>query len=101
MCIIFLLPIIQSFNVCLAIGRDFNDIKIAVANDEISFSNCQYSNISECIINETSNQSMSCVTMNYLLSKNYKLVSDKYKLSINSAKSNNKRQFILNIKQRF
>ncbi|XP_022175207.1 ABC transporter G family member 23-like [Myzus persicae] len=69
-----LLPIIQSFNFCFSIGVPFKDMKIAFKNDEINNLDCQYLNVNRCILDENSNQTMSCVIMNYLSSHDYELV---------------------------
>jgi len=72
---VILLPILQTFNFCFAIGVPFKDMKIAYKNDEINILDCQYSNVNGCIFDENSNQTMSCVIMNYLSSHDYELVS--------------------------
>lgn len=50
-------------------------MKIAFKNDEINNLDCQYLNVNRCILDENSNQTMSCVIMNYLSSHDYELVS--------------------------
>lgn len=72
---VILLPILQTFNFCLGIGVNFKDMTIAVRNDEINFLDCQNYNVSKCIFDESSNQKMSCVFLNYLTSRGYTLVS--------------------------
>ncbi|CAI6347958.1 unnamed protein product [Macrosiphum euphorbiae] len=71
---LILLPILQTFNFCFAIGVPFKGMKIAYKNDEINILDCQYSNVNGCIFDENSNQTMSCVIMNYLSSHDYELV---------------------------
>lgn len=48
---------------------------IAFKNDEINFLDCQYSNVNQCIFDENSNLTMSCVILNYLSLHDYVLVS--------------------------
>lgn len=48
---------------------------IAVRNDEIKVLDCQYFNVDECIFDGSDKQKMSCVALNYLASRDYKLVS--------------------------
>ncbi|XP_025200634.1 ABC transporter G family member 23-like [Melanaphis sacchari] len=71
---VILLPILQTFNFCFGIGVPFKNMTIAYKNDEINILDCQYSNLNRCIFDENSNQKMSCIIMNYLLSHDYKLV---------------------------
>jgi len=73
--ILFVLPIVQSLNANFSIGQNFKGVQIAVKNDEINSLNCQHSVIKGCILDEASNQTMSCVVMNYLLSLDYQFVS--------------------------
>lgn len=73
----FILPILQAYNLCTGIGVEMRDLSIAVANDEIDYSNCKYSNLDGCIIDNNNNQTLSCVVMDYFLSQNYKLVSSR------------------------
>ncbi|XP_060878331.1 ABC transporter G family member 23-like [Metopolophium dirhodum] len=71
---VILLPILQTFNFCFAIGVPFKGMKIAYKNDEINILDCQYSKVNGCIFDKNSNQTMSCVIMNYLSSHDYELV---------------------------
>lgn len=71
----FILPIFQSYNFCAGIGVDIKGKSIAIKNDEINYLNCQWSNVNGCILDEGSNQKMSCVITNYFVSQQYKLVS--------------------------
>ncbi|KAL5245483.1 hypothetical protein ACI65C_012893 [Semiaphis heraclei] len=71
---LILLPILQTFNFCFAIGVPFKDMTIAFKNDEINFLDCQYSNVNQCIFDENSNLTMSCVILNYLSLHDYVLV---------------------------
>lgn len=70
-----LLPIIQSFNFCLAIGVNFKNMPIAIKNDEVNFADCRSYNFDGCIFDENNSQTISCVVMNYLSSQDYNLVS--------------------------
>jgi len=72
---VILLPILQTFNFCFAIGVPFKGMTIAFKNDEINILDCQYSNVNHCIFDENSNLTMSCVIMNYLKLHDYELVS--------------------------
>jgi len=50
-------------------------MEVAIQNDEININDCKYFNPSECIFDNNSSQSMSCVAINYLASLDYTLVS--------------------------
>lgn len=66
----------MSVGVCLSMGTDIKGLKIAVKNEEIeSLSNCRNFKIDGCILDDTNNQTLSCVVVNYLLSRDYQLVS--------------------------
>lgn len=69
------LPILQTFNFCYGIGVNFKYMSIAIKNDEVDVIDCQYTNLDGCIFDGGSNQTMSCVMVNYLASRDYKLVS--------------------------
>lgn len=71
----FVLPILQTFNFCYGVGVNFKYMSIAIKNDEIGVIDCQYTNLDGCIFDRDSNQTMSCVVVNYLASRDYKLVS--------------------------
>lgn len=50
---------------------------IAFMNDEINILDCQYSHVKGCIFDEKySNQTMSCIIISYLKSRDYELVSE-------------------------
>ncbi|XP_025415790.1 ABC transporter G family member 23-like isoform X1 [Sipha flava] len=68
------LPIIQSFNFCSAVGVNFKNMPIAIKNEEVNFTDCQYSNFNGCIFDKNNSLTVSCVIMNYLSSLDYNLV---------------------------
>lgn len=71
-----LLPVLQTFNFCTSIGLNFKNLPIAIKNDEVNFFDCKnYSDIDVCIYDNFSNQTMSCIVMNYLTAHDYALVS--------------------------
>ncbi|VVC43843.1 ABC transporter-like,P-loop containing nucleoside triphosphate hydrolase,AAA+ ATPase domain,ABC [Cinara cedri] len=63
-----ILPIIQTFAICNAIGTNINDLAIAFQNDEIDFSDCRRNNIDGCVFNNKNNQTISCDILNHLAS---------------------------------
>lgn len=72
---VILLPVLQSFNFCFGIGVDFKNMPIAFQNDEVNYEYCKNYNIKGCIFDESNNETMSCVVLDYFASHNYKLVS--------------------------
>lgn len=74
---VIILPIIQTTNFCYSIGGNFKQMEVAIQNDEININDCKYFNSSECIFDNNSSQSMSCVAINYLELFDYTLVSRK------------------------
>lgn len=71
-----ILPAIQTFIFCSAVGLNFKNMPVAIKNDEVNLFDCKnYSNINECIFDDYNNQTLSCIVMNYLSSHNYALVS--------------------------
>ncbi|XP_016664258.1 ABC transporter G family member 20 [Acyrthosiphon pisum] len=85
-----LLPIIQNTIFCSCIGGSFKRMEVAIQNDEININDCKYFNSSKCIFENNSSQTMSCVTINYLASLDYKLVEvkDRYtgEMLVNNSK---------------
>eukprot|EP00102_Acyrthosiphon_pisum_P025305 XP_016662515.1 PREDICTED: ABC transporter G family member 23-like isoform X2 [Acyrthosiphon pisum] len=85
-----LLPIIQNTIFCSSIGGSFKRMEVAIQNDEININDCKYFNSSKCIFENNSSQTMSCVTINYLASLDYKLVEvkDRYtgEMLVNNSK---------------
>lgn len=80
LCIVILIPIIQSVEFCIGLGVKIKDMSITIKNDEVSFLDCQRNNVNGCIFDENANQTMSCIVMNYLQSHDYTLVSYKQTL---------------------
>lgn len=75
MFIVFVLPFSQSVLYCTSVGVPVKNMNIAVKNDESSLADCHRFNVSRCILDEESNQTMSCVLLEYLESLDYDLVS--------------------------
>jgi len=73
------LPILQSLIYCYSIGVNFENMPIAIKNDEVDFKSCQHFNLNECIFDDEDNdQPLSCVVVNHLQSLDYDLVSESW-----------------------
>ncbi|VVC43845.1 Hypothetical protein CINCED_3A004789 [Cinara cedri] len=67
-------PILQTALICACIGNNTKDLKIAIKNDEVNFSECRYyNNNNGCVLENKSNQTLSCVIINRLVSLGYVL----------------------------
>lgn len=77
-----ILPILISTVFCMSFGKNIKNIPITIKNDEVNFLDCQYSSTNGCILDENTNQTMSCVILKYLQSHGYKLVSGYKKLVV-------------------
>jgi hypothetical protein len=77
---LIILPVLQSFNFCLAIGGEFKNMPITFKNEEVNYEFCQNYSTKGCIFDEDSNETLSCVVLDYFASLNYKLVSTLFKL---------------------
>lgn len=75
--ILFLLPILEIFILCLGYGTDIKDINIAIKNDEVNnLTDCYHYETRGCVLDhESSKLRMSCIYINYLLELDYKLVN--------------------------
>jgi hypothetical protein len=76
---LIILPLLQAFNFCFGVGVDFKNMPITFKNDEVNYESCQNYSTKGCILDESSNETMSCVVLDYFASHNYKLVSSSFK----------------------
>ncbi|XP_050542641.1 ABC transporter G family member 23-like isoform X2 [Daktulosphaira vitifoliae] len=68
---LLIMPMFQTLNLCFCIGMDFKNMPVAYKNDEATLADCKNLN---CILNETSNEMLSCNVLNYLSSLDYDLI---------------------------
>lgn len=74
------LPLAQSVFFNLAIGTDPTDLKIGIVDDELSngLSECQMSRTKSCAYNYTEDLKLSCLYLDELTKKRFRLVSKTY-----------------------
>lgn len=72
---VFLLPIIQICIFNWVFGHLPENLHVAVVNEEISLKNCNVSSSLGCFLDERQDMFLSCLFVDILRSKTYKIVS--------------------------
>jgi len=65
----------MSAGICVSIGSDVKDLKLAVRNEEVELSDCLRFKNDGCILDHTNNHTISCFVINNLRSLDYQIVS--------------------------
>lgn len=73
---LFALPVLQCCNFNWVYGTLPENLHLAVVNDEISLKNCNSSSLFGCFLDERSDLFLSCLFLDIMQNKTYKIVSD-------------------------